>query len=92
MTDNLNKSYMSYVFIWIILLCLTALTVFCSTLQLGHPAIWIALTIATIKGSLVLLFFMHLKDEQSFIKYAFLVALIVLAIFIGLTFFDVLYR
>ena len=50
-----------YVVIWAILMVGTAITVFAATLELGVFNIVVALLIATIKGTLVVLFFMHLR-------------------------------
>lgn len=77
---------------WGVLLLLTAATVAISRIHLGAANIWAALGIATTKASLVALFFMHVKEEGHLIWLSLLVALGTLAIFIGLTFFDVLYR
>jgi cytochrome c oxidase subunit 4 len=48
----------------IALLILTAITVFAAGFNFGQGNVVIALTIATIKGSLVALFFMHLKWDK----------------------------
>lgn len=77
---------------WGLLLCLTAATVGISRIDLGAGNIWAALGIATGKAALVIFFFMHLKEEGRVIKISLLIALATLATFIGLTFFDVLYR
>ena len=50
----------NYVVIWAILMVGTALTVFAATLELGVFRIVLALLIATIKGTLVVVFFMRL--------------------------------
>lgn len=78
--------------VWIALLILTAVTVAVSRIDLGPINIWAALGIACIKAALVTAFFMHLKYERLLLKLFFLGTLFTLAIFIGMTFFDVLYR
>ena len=78
--------------VWATLLVLTAVTVGVSMLDLGALNIWTALGIATLKSSLVVLYFMHLKHEPRLLKICLFIALLTLATFIGLTFFDVLYR
>jgi cytochrome c oxidase subunit IV len=50
-----------YVGIWLALLAGTALTVVAARIDLGPFNIVVALTIATIKAILVVLFFMHVK-------------------------------
>lgn len=85
-------SYKLFAIVWIVLLILTGLTVAVSQLDLGALNIWVALGIASLKSGLVIAFFMHMKYEQPLFKFCLLAALIILAIFIGFIFFDVLYR
>ena len=91
-THNHIVPYRTFILVWIALLILTGATVTVAQYHFGALNIWIALGIATLKSSLVIAVFMHLKDEQPLFKLALLSALAILAIFIGLTFFDVLYR
>lgn len=84
--------YRTFVIVWALLLVLTAITVAVSRVHLGALNIWAALGIASLKSALVIFFFMHLKYEKKLFKYFLLGALVTLAIFIGLTFFDVHYR
>lgn len=84
--------YKTFLVIWIILLILTAVTVAVAQYNLGALNIWVALGIATLKSALVIAVFMHMKYESLLFKLALLSALAILAIFIGLTFVDVLYR
>lgn len=85
--------YRTFVVVWLLLLLLTAVTVAVSRVHLGPLNIWAALGIASVKSALVIFFFMHLGYEklQAF-RIFLLTALLILAIFIGFTFFDVLYR
>ncbi|HKW26839.1 MAG TPA: cytochrome C oxidase subunit IV family protein [Terriglobales bacterium] len=50
-----------YFTVWAALMCLTVTTAAVSYLDLGAFSIVLALIIATVKGSLVVLFFMHAK-------------------------------
>ncbi len=84
--------YWFFIAVWVGLLILTAVTVAASRIDLGVLNVWIALGIASLKSSLVVLFFMHLKYENRLLKSFFLITLVILAIFIGLTFTDILYR
>ncbi|MHB1397146.1 MAG: cytochrome C oxidase subunit IV family protein [Trichloromonadaceae bacterium] len=84
--------YATQVKVWLALLLLTAATVFVSRIELGALHVWAALLIASIKSALVIAIFMHMKYENRAFKYCLLAALVTLATFIGLTFFDVLYR
>jgi len=74
------------------LFILTAITIGVSRYDLGALNIWVALLIASFKGSLVLLFFMHLKYESRFLQGTFILTLITLAILIGFMFWDIAYR
>ena len=85
-------SYGKLTSIWLSLLALTALTVGITRLDLGGYKVLGALTIGCLKSGLVIAFFMHMKYEGRLLRWLLFLALITLAIFIGLTFFDVLYR
>ncbi|KAB0672167.1 cytochrome-c oxidase [Oryzomonas sagensis] len=78
--------------VWLALLALTALTVLITRVELGGYKVLGALTIACLKSGLVIAFFMHMKYEGRLLRWLLFVALVTLAIFIGFTFFDVLYR
>lgn len=85
-------SYKIIVIIWLILLVLTGVTVGVSYVNLGALNIWVALGIASTKSALIISYFMHMKYERPIFKLCLLVTLCILAIFIGFTFIDVLYR
>lgn len=84
--------YRTFIIVWLALLALTAITIGVAQVHFGALNVWIALGIATLKAGLVIAFFMHLKDETPLFKLALLATLAILAIFIGMTFLDVLYR
>jgi cytochrome c oxidase subunit 4 len=69
-----------YLTVWATLMCLTVVTAAVSYIDLGAFSIVVALLIATLKGSLVMLFFMHAKylDVKA-------TALVILAGFFWLT-------
>ncbi|MGK2943365.1 MAG: cytochrome C oxidase subunit IV family protein [Desulfuromonadales bacterium] len=85
-------SYKTFLIIWFALLILTGITIAVAQYNLGALNIWVALGIATLKAGLVVAVFMHMQYENRLFKLSLLSALAILAIFIGLTFFDVLYR
>jgi cytochrome c oxidase subunit 4 len=85
-------SYGKLAGIWLSLVALTALTVGITRLDLGGYKVLGALAIACLKSGLVIAFFMHMKYEGRLLRWLLFLALATLAIFIGLTFFDVLYR
>jgi len=84
--------YRTFIVVWACLLLLTGLTVLVAQYNLGMLNVWVALLIATGKSALVIAFFMHLKYEIRLFRLALFSTLAILAIFIGFTFFDVLYR
>jgi caa(3)-type oxidase subunit IV len=83
-----------YAMVWISLLALTGLTVFAAEgLRLGKAAIYVCLGISAAQVALVFLFFMNLCFEKSMvIKLVVPIVIALLAIFIGLTFSDVVTR
>ncbi|PLX75710.1 MAG: cytochrome-c oxidase [Desulfuromonas sp.] len=85
-------SYKLFAIVWSALLLLTGITIWVAQYNLGALNIWVALAIASLKSGLVVSFFMHMKYEQPLFKIALISTLVILAIFIGFTFFDVLYR
>ncbi len=90
--EKLPGSTGTYVIIWITLLALTATTITVAGMHLGRFSTLTALVIASIKASLVLWFFMHLKYEKRLFKYLLLVPIVTLTVTIGLTFLDIWYR
>lgn len=85
-------SYRKLTGIWLALLALTALTVTITRVELGGYKVVGALAIACLKAGLVIAVFMHMKYEGRLLRWLLFLALLTLAIFIGLTFSDVLYR
>lgn len=95
MSKNNNKHivpYKTYFLVLGALLFFTLLTVLITRIQLGPLNTAAALLIASIKGLIVLLYFMHLKFDQKI--YAIMVGIVmtVFAALIVITFFDYLYR
>jgi cytochrome c oxidase subunit 4 len=84
--------YSTLMKVWLALLFLTALLVFAG--RVFHEALsgWALLIITPVKAGLVFYYFMHLKYEKPFLKSMVAITLGALIIFIGLTFFDILYR
>ena len=65
---DIDKTVRTYMIVFGALLVGTVLTVAVSYIEMTPvPAITVALLIACAKGSLVVLFFMHLIDEQKLI-------------------------
>ncbi len=94
--DNQDKphvlSYSQLTVVLIILLALTGLTVGVSYIHMGFFNVPVALAIACLKVSFVLLFFMHLKYEGPIIVLSLIGTVTFLMIMIGFTFWDVAFR
>jgi cytochrome c oxidase subunit 4 len=84
--------YKTFAIVWIFLLALTGITITVAQYDFGALNVWVALGIAVLKSGLVVAIFMHMKYENLLFKLSLLAALAILALFIGLNFFDVLYR
>lgn len=81
-----------YVVIWATLMACTALTVFAASVDLGIFNIVVALVIATFKGTLVVLFFMHLRYSTKLTMITVIAALFWLFIMFSLSMTDYLTR
>jgi cytochrome c oxidase subunit 4 len=81
-----------YLTIGVALLILTAITVKVSQVHLGAWNAIVALAIATVKGLLVALFFMHLLYDKKIYAIIVVLALVILSLLIALTMADILRR
>ena len=84
--------YKTYFIVWVLLMILTATTVYVSYLDFGTFNIVIAMIVASIKASVVALFFMHLKFEDTFTWLFAIFPLLLLFLLIGLTMIDTFTR
>jgi cytochrome c oxidase subunit 4 len=74
---DIRKSVKTYYMVFGALMLFTIITVGVSYLHLPVPmAIFVALVVATIKGSLVALFFMHLIDERKVVYWVLMLTAI----------------
>lgn len=78
--------------VWAGLLLLTAITVGAAEVDVGFLHLLVAIVVASCKAALVVLWFMHLKNEGRALRLMVLTIFVLLAIFIGVTFFDTAYR
>ena len=90
--DHHIVPYKIYFNVWLALLALTVITVAVSYVDMRNVAVLTAVLIATVKCSLVLLYFMHIRFGKPLYVVMILVVLATYAIFIGLTFVDYGYR
>jgi len=81
-----------YFVVWILLLSFTALTVWTGHMNLGGVNLPLALTIATIKATLVVLFFMHMTEAAGTNRIIFVVSLVFLIVMLLGVFGDLLTR
>jgi len=76
---DIKKHVRTYVVVFIALFALTLITVAISTLHLGiAAAVVVALLIATMKGSLVASYFMHLISEKKVVYLALILTAVLL--------------
>jgi len=81
-----------YLVVFVVLLALTALTVLVASVDLGPLNTPVALAIAAGKATLVVLFFMHLKEAPGILWLAAGAGFLFLGILILLTMSDVATR
>jgi len=78
--------------VFVALITLTVITVFAAQMDLGPLNVPIALSIAIVKASLVVVIFMALKHDNRMNAVVFLVGAVFVAVFLVLTLFDTAYR
>ena len=81
-----------YIAIWAILMAMTLTTVLVSFVDIGLFNVVVALLIATIKGTLVVLFFMHLRYSPKLTMATVVAAMFWLFLLLSLTMTDYLTR
>ena len=87
--EDIKKHIRTYIVVFAALMALTLITVAVSYLNLNVvPAIIVALIIATIKGSLVASYFMHLISEKKFIYFALILTVFMFAVLMALPIFT----
>ena len=82
----------TYLVIILTLLFLTGTTVWAAFVNLGRFNIVVALAIATLKATLVVLFFMHAKYSPTRTKLIILAGIFWLALLLGMTLSDYITR
>ena len=86
------STYASHGTVLAILLSLTALSVGMAELHLGALSVGVALLVASVKGTTVLTYFMHLKYESLFFKIMVTGVFVMYLLIIIFLFFDYLFR
>ena len=71
-----------------LLVALTMVTVAAAQVSFGAWEVWVSLGIASVKASLVAVYFMHLRYDKPFNGVVFVSSLMFVALFLGLTLMD----
>ena len=88
-SEDIQKHVRKYVVVFVALLALTVVTVAVSYLDLGKTgALVAALIIATVKGSLVACYFMHLISEKRMIYMALILTVVFFAVLMWIPLFH----
>jgi cytochrome c oxidase subunit 4 len=85
-------SYTANIIIWAALVMLTGLTILVAGADFSRFGILINILIASIKASLIVYIYMHLKYESLLFKLMLFMVVATLTTIIILTFMDILYR
>lgn len=85
-------SYKTFFQVWIALIVLTFMTAGASIFFPGAIGIAAAIIITPIKAILVLEIFMHLRYENKGFRYMFFATMGIVAVFLGLTLVDYIFR
>jgi cytochrome c oxidase subunit 4 len=84
--------YRTYIFILLALLTFTGLSILVTSYELGPLAVSAALLFATLKTTLVFMYFMHLKFDQPVYTIMVSVVLLVFGAVLIVTFLDYSFR
>lgn len=84
--------YLTNIYVWIALAVLTVITIWVSEFDLKLLTVAVALSVASIKATLVLMYFMHLRFDSKILTFMVLITMIVFMSIIVFTFFDYSYR
>jgi cytochrome c oxidase subunit 4 len=80
--------YRVYIAVWAALVVLTGVTVSLTLIDMRQVTVLAAMIVATVKGSLVVLYFMHVRYTKPIFLYMFTAVGITYGVFVGLTFLD----
>jgi len=86
------SSYESHGKVLISLLILTMISVLVTWMHFGVFTIAVALTVASVKATIVLTWFMHLKFESSFIRWMVAGVFVLFTLVLIITFIDYFFR
>jgi cytochrome c oxidase subunit IV len=94
MANNVSHTtdYKVLVKVVLVLMFLTFLTIFVTSLHLAAFSVTVALLIAGVKGFMILTYFMHLKYESLLLRILVAMIFVLYAVIILITFIDYAYR
>ena len=86
-----KKEVRTYLFVFVSLAVLTWVTVWVASIEFTVAmGVFVALIIATFKGSLVASFFMHLLHEKKWVLYTLVLTMFFFIVLIGLPLFALM--
>jgi cytochrome c oxidase subunit 4 len=86
---DIDRHVRIYITVFVALMVLTIVTVAVSRLHLSVPvAVTLALVVATVKGSLVACYFMHLVSERKLIYAVLALTVVFFAVLVALPIFS----
>ena len=86
---DIDRHVRVYITVFVALMALTVITVAVSYLHLPPPkAVTVALFVATVKGSLVACYFMHLISEKWLIYVVLVITVVIFAALLALPIFT----
>lgn len=91
-TNHTSIGYGLYLLVWLGLLALTGVTVAVAGFHFSSLSVVVALLVATLKTTLVMNYFMHLKYEDALFRIMVFICLATFMVFLILTFFDTSFR
>lgn len=93
-TDNHHHaiSLEDNIAVFVCLLCLTLVTVIVATFDMGMFNLPVALLVATVKASLVFLYFMHLRFDTFINRFIFVSGFFFVALLYIICALDIFYR
>lgn len=91
-TNHHIVSYRTYGLVLLLLLALTAISVAVTQIELTKWATPVALLLATVKTSIVLAVFMHLKFDQKIFRIMAILIFLLVFVVIFITFLDYAFR
>ncbi|WP_066632514.1 cytochrome C oxidase subunit IV family protein [Labilibacter marinus] len=84
--------YKTYLYILAALIALTVISVAASNIEFGGFTVFVALLLASIKSSLVLIYFMHLKFDNKILQILVPLIFLLVGLVLFITFLDYNFR